>query len=191
MNFLTEHKIEQYADLSARLTEWQSGKRTGGGQALKEAEKRLTDMTVLVKNDQHLPKRPSPSMRIPQGKEQGEIPRRTGSERLSFMKPRQRSLKAAGITKLPSLSALQAEYAALQAQKEALYADYGKLKKQVREYDIIKQNIDSILTGRQAAGTGKGNRARIRIAKSPPLCYDRAIKKQRSVEHGKPENAGI
>ena len=39
--------------------------------------------------------------------------------------------------------------------------------------------------------TGKGNRARIRIAKSPPLCYDRAIKKQRSVEHGKPENAGI
>ena len=47
------------------------------------------------------------------------------------------------------------------------------------------------ITRRQAAGTGKGNRARIRIAKSPPLCYDRAIKKQRSVEHGKPENAGI
>ena len=30
-------------------------------------------------------------------------------------------------------------------QKEALYADYGKLKKQVKEYDVIKQNIDSIL----------------------------------------------
>ena len=42
-----------------------------------------------------------------------------------------RSLKASGITKLPNL--------------EALYADYGKLKKKVREYDIIKQNIDSIL----------------------------------------------
>ena len=34
---------------------------------------------------------------------------------------------------------------ALQAQKEALYADYGKLKKQVKEYDVIKRNIDSIL----------------------------------------------
>ena len=29
--------------------------------------------------------------------------------------------------------------------KNTLYADYGKLKKKVREYDIIKQNIDSIL----------------------------------------------
>ena len=33
----------------------------------------------------------------------------------------------------------------LREQKEALYADYGKLKKQVKEYDVIKQNIDSIL----------------------------------------------
>ena len=40
---------------------------------------------------------------------------------------------------------MQEEYRKLQAQKEALYADYGKLKKQVKEYDVIKQNIDSIL----------------------------------------------
>ena len=33
----------------------------------------------------------------------------------------------------------------LQAQKEALYADYGKLKKQAKEYDVVKRNIDSIL----------------------------------------------
>ena len=47
-------------------------------------------------------------------------------------------------------AALQKEYEALQAQKEVLYADYGKLKKKVREYDVIKQNIDSILqTGKQ------------------------------------------
>ena len=51
----------------------------------------------------------------------------------------------AGITKLPNLAAMQEEYGKLQMQKEALYADYGKLKKQVKEYDVIKQNIDSIL----------------------------------------------
>lgn len=56
-----------------------------------------------------------------------------------------RSLKASGITKFPNLAAMQKEYEALQAQKEALYVDYGKLKKKAREYDVIKQNIDSIL----------------------------------------------
>ena len=42
-------------------------------------------------------------------------------------------------------TALQTEYAKLQERKEALYADYGKLKKQVKEYDVIKRNVDSIL----------------------------------------------
>ena len=57
-----------------------------------------------------------------------------------------KALKAAQIGgKLPSVPALQAEYEKLQEQKEALYADYGKLKKQVAEYDVIKRNIDSIL----------------------------------------------
>lgn len=57
-----------------------------------------------------------------------------------------RAFKAAGINrKLPSVAALQAEYAKLQEQKETLYSDYGKPKKQVKEYGVIKQNIDSIL----------------------------------------------
>ena len=55
------------------------------------------------------------------------------------------SWKTAGIKKLPNLTALQAEYEQLQAQKETLYVGYGKLKKQVKEYDVIKRNIDSIL----------------------------------------------
>ena len=56
-----------------------------------------------------------------------------------------KAIKGAGISKLPDIAALQTEYAKLQERKEALYADYGKLKKQVKEYDVIKQNIDSIL----------------------------------------------
>ena len=57
-----------------------------------------------------------------------------------------KALQAAQIGgKLPSVAVLQGEYEKLQAQKEALYADYGKLKKQVKEYDVIKRNIDIIL----------------------------------------------
>ena len=50
-----------------------------------------------------------------------------------------------GGAKLLNVAALQVEYTALQEQKEALYADYDRLKKQVKEYDVIKRNIDSIL----------------------------------------------
>lgn len=39
-----------------------------------------------------------------------------------------KALKAAGVSKLPNLTALQSEYEKLQEQKEALYADYGRLK---------------------------------------------------------------
>ena len=57
--------------------------------------------------------------------------------------------------KLSNVAALQAEYAALGEQKEKLYADYGKLKKQVKEYDVIKRNIDSILRRESEPERGK------------------------------------
>lgn len=47
--------------------------------------------------------------------------------------------------KLPSVAALQAKYAKLTEQKETLYAEYGKLRKQVKEYDTMKRNIDIFL----------------------------------------------
>ena len=49
MNFLTEHKIEQYADLVSRIEEMaaESGQ---AADALKNAEKRLAEMAVLIKN---------------------------------------------------------------------------------------------------------------------------------------------
>ena len=82
---------------------------------------------------------------------------RAGQERAIILhEAAARSLKAAGVSKLPNLAALQAEYETLQAQKEALYADYGKLKKQVREYDVIKQNIDSILQAEKQPEREKG-----------------------------------
>ena len=143
MNFLTEHKIEQYADLVSRIEEMaaESGQAV---DALKDAEKRLTDMAVLIKNVSTYQK--TKPVYDAYRKARNREKYRAGQEQAIILhEAAARSLKAAGIAKLPNLAALQSEYEALQAQKEALYADYGKLKKKVREYDIIKQNIDSIL----------------------------------------------
>lgn len=57
-----------------------------------------------------------------------------------------KALKASGVSgKLPDLAKLKADYKRLTSEKDALYTEYGKLKKQLREYDAVKQNIDSIL----------------------------------------------
>ena len=143
MNFLTEHKIEQYADLVSRIEEMaaESGQ---AADALKDAEKRLADMAVLIKNVSTYQK--TKPVYDAYRKARNREKYRAGQEQAIILhEAAVRSLKAAGIAKLPNLAALQSEYEALQAQKESLYADYGKLKKKVREYDIIKQNIDSIL----------------------------------------------
>lgn len=57
------------------------------------------------------------------------------------------ALKAAGVgDKLPDLAKLREEYSRLSEEKDRLYAEYGSLKKRMREYDAVKQNIDSILS---------------------------------------------
>ena len=154
MNFLTEHKIEQYADLVSRIEEM-SAESGQAADALKDAEKRLADMAALIKNVSTYQK--TKPVYDAYRKARNREKYRAGQEQAIILhEAAARSLKAAGIAKLPNLAALQSEYEALQAQKEALYADYGKLKKKVREYDIIKQNIDSILQADRQPEREKG-----------------------------------
>ena len=143
MNFLSEHKIEQYADLTAKIAEVTAASEQAA-DSLKEVEKRLSDMAVLIKNVTTYQKTKPVYEAYKKAKDKGKYKAAHESDIILF-ETAARAIKAAGISKLPSLAALQAEYAALQEQKEALYADYGKLKKQVREYDVIKRNVDSIL----------------------------------------------
>ena len=153
MNFLTEHEIEQYADLVSRIEEVaaESGQ---AADALKNVEKRLADMAVLMKNVSTYQKTKPVYDAYRKAKNKEKY--RAAHERdIILHEAAARSLKAAGVSKLPNLAALQSEYEALQAQKEALYADYGKLKKKVREYDVIKQNIDSILRQDREPERGK------------------------------------
>ena len=143
MNFLTENKIEQYADLLTRIEEITTASEQAG-DSLKEVEKRLSDMALLIKNVTTYQKTKPlyEAYRKARNKEKYRAEHERG---IILHEAAAKALKAAGVTKLPNLAAMQEEYGKLQAQKEALYADYGKLKKQVKEYDVIKQNIDSIL----------------------------------------------
>ena len=144
LNFLTENKIEQYADLVSRIEEVTAASEQAA-DTLKGAEKRLADMALLIKNITTYQRTKPAYDAYRKARDKGQY-RAAHEGSIILHEAAAKALKAAGISgKLPSVAALQAEYAKLQEQREALYADYGKLKNQVGEYDIIKRNIDSIL----------------------------------------------
>ena len=50
-----------------------------------------------------------------------------------------------GVKKLPTIKALNTEYAALMAEKKAAYAEYRKAREDMKELLTAKANIDRIL----------------------------------------------
>lgn len=143
MNFLTENNILQYEDLIKKIDEIiLDSEQTSG--SLKQNEKKLSDMAVLIKNISTYQKTKDIYRGYIKVKNK-ESYRRKHESSLILYEAATKSLKDAGIKKLPELAALQKEYAALQKKKEAIYSDYGKLKKKVKEYQKIKQNVDTIL----------------------------------------------
>ena len=154
MNFLTENRIEQYTDLEAKITELAAASEQTA-DTLKTVETRLADMALLIKNITTYQKtKPAyDGYRRAKNKEQY----RAGQESSIILhEAAAKALKAAQIGgKLPNVAVLQAEYEKLKTKKEKLYTDYGKLKKQVKEYDVIKRNIDNILRQDRQPERGK------------------------------------
>ena len=153
MNFLTEHKIEKYAELTAKIAEVTAASEQAA-DSVKEIEKRLADMAVLMKHVATYQKT-KPAYAAYRKAKDREKYRAAHESDIILHEAAARAIKAAGIIKLPSVATLQVEHEKLQKQKEALYADYGKLKKQVKEYDTIKRNVDSILNVERQPGRAK------------------------------------
>lgn len=145
VNFLTENNILQYADLRAKVEEVTAASEQAGA-ALKGIETRLYDMALLIKNiTTYQQTKPAyDGYRATKDKAQY---RAANESALILHEAATKALKAvqAEDGKLPNPAGLQKEYVRLQAEKETLSSEYGKLKKQVKEYGIIKANVDSIL----------------------------------------------
>ena len=143
MNFLTENNIKQYEDLIKKI----DGLILDSEQtadSLKQAEKKLSDMAVLIKNISTYQKTKDIYRGYIKAKNK-EAYKHKHESSLILYEAATKALKDAGIKTLPNITALQKEYSALQKHKEVLYSDYGKLKSKVKEYQKIKQNVDTIL----------------------------------------------
>ena len=50
-----------------------------------------------------------------------------------------------GLKKLPTVKSLQAEYAALLAEKKSAYADYRRARDEMKELLTVKANVDRLI----------------------------------------------
>ena len=100
MNFITEHKIEQYTDLTAKIAEIQTESEQAA-DALKSAEKRLVDMAVLIKNVSTFQKT-KPAYDAYRKARNKDSYRAAHEREIILHEAAAKALKAAGVSKLPT-----------------------------------------------------------------------------------------
>ena len=135
LNFLTEHGIDDYAALESKVAEI-SAANDEAAAALKAVERRLSDMAVLIKNISTYRQTRPVALEYRKAKDKAAY-RREHESQLILYEAAAKAIRDAGVTK--------AEYRKLDEEKERLYQKYGEVKKELADYGIIKQNVDSIL----------------------------------------------
>ena len=144
MNFLTEHGIDQYRDLSERISEI-TAENEQAAAALKEAEHRLSDTAVLIKNISTYQKT-KPAYDALQKAKKKDAFRSAHESELILHEAAVKALRDAKINgRLPDITALREEYQKLRKQKKALSSEYTKRKQKVTEYRVIRRNVDNLL----------------------------------------------
>ena len=132
-----------YPDLESRVAEITAAS-TEAAAVLKAAEHRLADMAVWIKNITTYKQLRPVVLEYRKAKDKAAF-RREHESQLILYEAAAKAIKDAGITRLPDLAALKAEYRELDKQKARLYEQYGEVKRELKEYGIIKQNVDGIL----------------------------------------------
>ena len=143
LNFITEHQIDSYEGLESRMAEI-SAANDAAASALKDTECRLGDIALQIKNLSAYKQLRPVALELRNTKDKAAF-RRQHESQLILYEAAAKALKEAGITKLPNLYALKTEYKKLDAERERLSAQYSEAKQKLKEYGIVKQNVDSIL----------------------------------------------
>ena len=131
LNFLTEHGIDDYAALESKVAEI-SAANDEAAAALKAVERRLSDMAVLIKNISTYRQTRPVALEYKKAKDKAAY-RREHESQLILYEAAAKAIRDAGVTKLPNLTALKAEYRKLDEEKERLYQKYGEVKKELAD----------------------------------------------------------
>ena len=145
LNYLTENNLLQYADLERKVEDVHSSyDRTG--KELKGVEARLREVQPLIKNISNYQRLKPVYDAFQKAKDKPGFKAKHEAELVIFEAARSTLLAMQGDEKLPSLKTLQAEQAQLFEEQERLYAERNRLKKEVKQTETIKSNVDTFLS---------------------------------------------
>lgn len=145
LNYLTENNLLQYSDLEAKVEDIHSSyERTG--EELKRVEARLREVQPLVKNIGNYQRLKSVYEAFQKAKDKTAFRAKHEAELVIFEAAKSTLLAIQGDGKLPSLKTLQVEQERLTEEQQRLYDERAKLKKQCKQIDTIKANVDSYLS---------------------------------------------
>ena len=143
LNYLTEHGLLEYAALEEQTEAATTQYRQLSNQ-LKTIEKRMADLTAMrtqilnyIKTrDTYVAYRKAGYSKKFLATHEGEI---------TLHRAAKKFFDDQGLTKLPTIKEIQAEYSELQAKKKAIYPDFHEARTQMRELLTVKVNVDRLL----------------------------------------------
>ena len=144
LNYLTENNLLQYADLEKKVEDVH-GSYDRTGKELKVVEARLREVQPLIKNISNYQRLKPVYDAFQKAKDKPGFKAKHEAELVIFEAARSTLLAMQGDEKLPSLKALQAEQAQLFDEQERLYAERNRLKKEVKQIETVKSNVDTFL----------------------------------------------
>ena len=144
LNYLTENNLLQYADLEKKVEDVHSSyDRTG--KELKGVEARLREVQPLIKNISNYQRLKPVYDAFQKAKDKSGFKAKHEAELVIFEAARSTLLAMQGDEKLPSMKTLQAEQQRLLEEQQRLYDERVKLKKEVKQIETIKSNVDTFL----------------------------------------------
>ena len=143
VNYLREHGLMDYDVLKQKAAD-ATGRYNRLSDEIKSAEKRMAEIAVLKTHiinysktrDVYAAYRKSGYSKKSLAEHESDI---------LLHKAAKKAFDELGVTKLPTVKSLQAEYADLLAKKKAAYAEYRTAREEMKELLLHKSNIDRML----------------------------------------------
>lgn len=144
LNFLTENNITSYDELKIKIEERRKV-FDDTADKLKSVEKKLNEINILRKHISTYQSLKPIYDKYRKSKDKFEFENKYRREIILFEASYKYLSEVQTNGKLPTLEKVNTERMELEEQKQKLYAEYRKSKKELSEIDIVKSNVDAML----------------------------------------------